>query len=207
MMTKGDIRGGEGFAGTGGARALVTPKLKSLKDIKDARGRIITSDEFSDVSSEMGNITVDLQMELIKDIPEVENLVYDHAGFYDELKGYIDGTDSIFDGLGDKNKKLLNLYLKSLEEMPTEYFEIKPQRAVELSEFYGAAVPKGTSRKVTAPLENAGIKIEYYDRDKGRQSAIKRLHKQSNGDILFSAGGVALVTAATASDEGEDDGI
>ena len=205
MMTKGEIRGGEGFAGAsgGGARALVTPQLKSLKDIKDARGRIITSDEFSGLTSEMSDMTVKLQSELIKDIPEIEDLAYDYNGFYSELKDYINGSGSILDGLSDKNKKLLDLYIKSLEEMPTEYFEIKPQRAVELSEFYGAAVPKGTSRKVTAPLENAGLKIEYYDPQKGRQSAIKSLHRKSKGEILFSAGGIALVTAASQEEDEE----
>ncbi len=200
-MNKQDVRGGEGFGGVGGTRALVTPRLKTIKDIKDNRGRIITGGEFNDITSDMGNLTADLQDYLIKESPELEDVFDGYNTFHEEIAEYIKGNPSAFDNISGESKGAVDLYLKELEDMPTEYFEAKPRRAVELSEFYGAVVPKGTSRKVTAPLENAGLKIEYYDPEKGRTGAIKNLHKSSGGQIMFSAGGIAFLT--TGDDEQE----
>jgi len=200
-MNKQDVRGGEGFGGVGGTRALVTPRLKTIKDIKDNRGRIITGGEFNDITSDMDNLTADLQDYLIKESPELEDVFDGYNTFHEEIAEYIKGNPSAFDNISGESKGAVDLYLKDLEDMPTEYFEAKPRRAVELSEFYGAVVPKGTSRKVTAPLENAGLKIEYYDPEKGRTGAIKNLHKSSGGQIMFSAGGIAFLT--TGDDEQE----
>ena len=149
--------------------------------------------EFNDITSDMGNLTADLKDYLLKKSPELEDVIRGYT-FHEEIAEYIKGNPSAFDNISGEPKRAVDLYLKELEDMPTEYFEAKPRRAVELSEFYGAVVPKGTSRKVTAPLENAGLKIEYYDRAKGRTDAIKNLHKSSGGQIMFSAGGIAFLT-------------
>ena len=83
--------------------------------------------------------------------------------------------------------------------MPTEYFESKPMRKVDLNEFYGAVVPKGTSAKVKNQLESYGLKVVEYKDD--RRDAIKELNKMSGGQIMFSAGGVGLITASQLDDE------
>ena len=46
--------------------------------------------------------------------------------------------------------------------MPTEYFESKVRRAVDLDEFSAAVVPKNTSPKAMKVLENAGIEVQTY---------------------------------------------
>ena len=66
--------------------------------------------------------------------------------------------------------------------MPTEYFEAKAGRAVDLSEFSYAVVPKGTPSDVLTILRENGIKVKRYDANSpaSREEAIR-----STNDILF----------------------
>ena len=50
-----------------------------------------------------------------------------------------------------------------LREVEVPYFEAKPQRVVDLSEFGGAIVPDNTDPKVIKILEDHGIEIQYID--------------------------------------------
>jgi hypothetical protein len=194
MMTSGGIRNKEGVSyGVGSTRAEVTPQLKNLKDIQDNRGRIIPSDEFETIKADFENQAEDLLQQVDLDIPSYE--------FMQDLSDYAGGRDSYISELPSDQRQLVDNYLSDLESMPTEYFEVKPQRAVDMSEFYGAAVPKGTSSKVIAQLEEKGLQIEYYDPSKGRKQAIENLNTKAGGGILFSGGGIMFLT--TGDDEQE----
>ena len=59
-------------------------------------------------------------------------------------------TKDIYDKANNLKKELLNL--------PTEYFEIKPQRAVKINEFSGAIIPKNSLKSTKNILEKNGIK-------------------------------------------------
>lgn len=81
--------------------------------------------------------------------------------------------------------------IDALRQSPTNYFEAKPQRAVKLSEFRGAVVPKGLPAAARDVLERAGVQVvEYNPRTQGaRAKAIAtlttRLDKPAK-DVLFS---------------------
>lgn len=196
MMTSGGIRNKEGVSyGVGSTRAEVTPQLKNLKDIQDSRGRIVPADEFETIKADFENQAEDLLQQVDLDIPSYE--------FMQDLSDYAGGRDSYISELPSDQRQLVDNYLSDLESMPTEYFEVKPQRAVDMSEFYGAAVPKGTSSKVIAQLEEKGLQIEYYDPSKGRKQAIENLNTKAGGGILFSGGGIMFLT----NQEEEDDQI
>jgi hypothetical protein len=80
-------------------------------------------------------------------------------------------------------------YLSYLRDMPTEYFEAKPQRGVKLGEFSGAVVPMDTSDEIIELLKNSGLtQIERYDADRlrglpTRKEALDkfRIHRFSKG--------------------------
>jgi len=202
LMTSKSVRGGEGIINPGipTIRAQVTPKLKNLKDIQDNRGRIITSDEFSTAKLEME----EMQDGAVKLMEDADPNTPKGMDFLQELELYAkkDKTSEIYN-LNSTARDYADKFLKVVEDMPTEYFEVKPQRAVDMSEFYGAAVPKGTSSKVIAQLEEKGLQIEYYDPSKGRKQAIENLNTKAGGGILFSGGGIMFLT----SQEEEDDQI
>ena len=59
--------------------------------------------------------------------------------------------------------------------MPTEYFEIKPQRGVALSEFKGAIVPENLPKHQLKILKDAGIKkIHKYSDQTERKELLKK---------------------------------
>ena len=64
--------------------------------------------------------------------------------------------------------------LEELKNMPTEYFEIKPLRAVKLNEFVGAIIPEDTGIEIKQILKRNipnGKIVEY-----GTKISRKRLH-------------------------------
>ena len=80
--------------------------------------------------------------------------------------------------------------IDALRNTPTNYFEVKPQRAVGLGEFRGAVVPRGVDPQALAVLEKHGIEVVQYGkgegaRDKAIASLSKRLDK-ANKDVLFA---------------------
>ena len=80
-----------------------------------------------------------------------------------------------------------------LVDMPTEYFEIKPQRAVNLSEFKGAIVPDNALESSIKALKNSGIeKIYKYKNEAERKALFKKFP-----ELMFSAGGFGLGLSAT----------
>ena len=61
--------------------------------------------------------------------------------------------------------------------MPTEYFEIKPRRGVDLSEFKGAIIPghMDYSKNIKKILKKSGVKkIMEYGSDEERKQLFKK---------------------------------
>lgn len=110
-----------------------------------------------------------------------------------------------FKGVDQQALDMARDAIDALRNAATDYFEAKPQRAVGLSEFKGAVVPKGTSPEAIAILEKHGIAVELYGKTEGaREKAIqklaKRLDKESGG-VLFSRAQPAIRSAAAAMEE------
>lgn len=89
----------------------------------------------------------------------------------------------------DTAEKVLQLY-EDISNMPTGYFEAKPQRAVGFDEVLAAVIPNDASAEVKAALENAGVRmIEYASGDeKARLDAVNsvegaRFQLRSTADI------------------------
>jgi hypothetical protein len=94
---------------------------------------------------------------------------------------------SLFKGVPTSAINQIKQFADDLRNMPTEYFEAKPQRIVDLSEFKGAAVPHDASEKTLEILRRNGINhVERYDRNNedARREAIRRI-AQGN-DLLLN---------------------
>lgn len=86
------------------------------------------------------------------------------------------------------------LAAEALLNAPVPYFEAKPQRAVSLSEFSGAVIPKDLPAEARAVLENAGLPLIEYSGEGSRLEAVRNAAQQlddKSGNVLFQPyGGV-----------------
>ena len=78
-------------------------------------------------------------------------------------------------------------FARDLVEMPTHYFEAKPQRIVRLGEFRGAVVPHDVDPKVLDALKHHGIEhVETYQRGEGKDRWQKVLTIAHAKDLKLS---------------------
>ena len=86
--------------------------------------------------------------------------------------------------------ELQALYKKSVE-LPTRYFEAKPQRMIDFSEVAYAVIPANTSKEIRDALTDKGIEyVEYEDgKDKTRLDALNSLN-----NVKFSVRNIQPIT-------------
>ncbi len=192
-ILKKDMVGGEGFNyGVGSVRSRFTPQFKSIAEIQKAKGRLMDEKAFDLVKEEVNNELSDLSNAL-----RSYHDASDRFGFgdtvtstlYDSAKMGLSRalTENGFKDVPQEVKEQITEFLGKLRNMPTAYFEAKILRAVDVSEFKGAVVPKNTSQKALDALARRGItNIKYYDKniDGDRAAKIKELSKES--DLMFS---------------------
>jgi len=181
--------------GPGALRASVTERLRNLKEIKNKRGKLVGKDEFElfknqsyddvhELSDSLGlhykfdSNKFGFENTVIDMLIESERIGLDKA--LNEF-GFEDIPDYLIDEISDVKRKF--------REAPTEYFEAKPERIVDLQEFEGAIVPVDTPKETLDALKNAGVKVETYG------DATERLNKRKKfaGTAFSIGGGMVLV--------------
>ena len=191
---KGNVRGGEGFSyGVGNIRAGVAPQFKSLEEIQAARGNIIPAEQFYGMKDEPN-----------AQFGALAEKMYPHYGYGGDRWTHEQDLADMLRTAGMGNWGEINRsykqtlppelrdeargFLDYLRQMPTEYFEGKPQRAVKLDEFRGAIVPDDIAGQVADPLRRMGVqRIETYDPGQAstRIDAMKKF-----GEEQFAYGGI-----------------
>lgn len=192
------IRQGENFNyGLGTARSAGARRFRSMKEMVNAHKSIVPKATFEAHKEKMDKRFGDLA---------------------DELSGYHGGDsfhklDALAEAIGEsykRGKSISNeLHLSGYENVPrdlqqkvysfaqallaspTEYFEAKPQRAVGIHEFHGAAVPEGAHPDVLDVLKLHSLDVERYKKDVpgDRSAAINRLalkHKLHLAEMAMS---------------------
>ena len=183
-----EMKGGAGTEGmnygVGNLRAVATPKFKKIDDIKAARGKIVSSDDFKKNKEEINEAYADLSDRIAKLDDQSgygyrpEDVLYDigqarNVNLIDRFKA----------GAPDELKADIGLFIKKLQQLPTEYFEIKPQRAVSVSEFKGAIAPADAPESSINYLRDQGIeRIYFYSTPEERTQLFKQFKDQ-----MFSA--------------------
>jgi len=167
----GDLVGVDLKGSMGNLRSLVTPKFKTLDQVKKSRDRIVSSENFNiektRVQEDFLNLNKNVS-EFLENTPGYQN---SSMNTVDEIvQDLVSGKSSrdwfpheIPQPLKDQATKVRG----NLKDMSTEYFEIKPKRGVELSEFEGAIIPKDTSKNIKDILKNSGIRkiLQYGSED------------------------------------------
>ena len=103
------------------------------------------------------------------------------AEIYRELRKY-----SQLNIQNDTAQKAYDLF-RDISNMPTGYFEAKPQRAVGFDEAAAVIVPQSTDSALTDELRSAGVRVETYpDGDEAaRLDTLNRVADEER-DVRFS---------------------
>ncbi len=209
LMTKKSNKGAESnnFAGLPEVRANLSQQFKNVEEMHQQENNLVSTEEMQKVKEQLND--------------EFYNLI-DEIGKYDKVERYFGSADTVANALNETAKSkniskevleneldfvsITNVpdktlqkaidFLNSLKNVPTEYFEVKPQRAVGLNEIQSAIVPKNTSKELIDKLKENNIPITYYDTQQERNKIIA--NETENKNIRF-----AKKTAKTPKVEGE----
>lgn len=185
LMTKKSTKGSESgaFVGLPEVRANMSNKFRTVEEMHQQENNLVSTEEMQKVKEQLND--------------EFYNLI-DEIGKYDKVERYFGSADTIANALNETAKakniskevleneldfvsitnvpdKVLRKavdFLNSLKNVPTEYFEVKPQRAVGLNEIQSAIIPKNTSKELINKLKENNIPITYYDTQQERNKII-----------------------------------
>jgi hypothetical protein len=179
------IRQGEDFNyGLGTARAAGAKRFKTLEQMQNHRHKIVPKEQFKKLKDAMDERFGALSSKLssyheggnrfgqLDALSQVIGESYKRGHYLNnELRA------SGFNNVPLHVQEELRQFSHDLLNMPTEYFEAKPQRAVQFNEFRGAVVPVGTDPEVLKVLQAAGLQIEHYKKDDetARRMAIQKI--------------------------------
>ena len=186
--------------GGGKVRGSTARRIKSLAEAKRKKGSIKTSEEMTEIK-EIGN-------QLQDDIVEGLRPYYDYASdgwrYRDEVGEMLILSDKIgtrralkevgFSNVPEEELRYIEEYKQFLRDAPTEYFESKPERVVDISEFGGALVPQNASDDLVKRLEGQGLRVERYTDDADRLAKRKSLQEYAFSMAGITAAGMASMS-------------
>lgn len=193
---KKDLRGGEAFNyGVGSLRAHFAPQFKTLAQIRKAKGRLVSEEDFKKVKDEVDNEF----FELVDALRPYYTYDANRFGFSDTVMAVMADAARMglpralaeygFRDVPQEIQRNISEYLNKLRTLPTEYFEAKILRGVGLNEFRGALVPEGTDQKVLDALDRAGVRWKFY-RNGEAPAALRQLADEIEAEygarVLFS---------------------
>lgn len=174
-----EMKGGAGsqnWHGIGQLRAVATPKFKSFSEIKANREKLLTGNVMNQIKDDASNAYNDLTKRL-RDLAryDADDALLEVA----ETKN-LSALDRIYgDKVTPELKADVYTYLDKLKSLPTEYFEVKPQRAVGIEEFAGAIIPVDSPKSVRDILQKRGVQNVYeYSTPQERKDLIKKFGKE-----------------------------
>lgn len=178
-----EMKGGAGSEnfnyGLGNLRAVASPKFRNLEDVKSARGKIVPKEEFTELKNQVSDDYHSLIAKIDK-LPDQKGYGYGGGDvLYDigQAKN-VNLLDRFKSGADEELKAEVGQFIKKLQKLPTEYFEIKPQRGVSVSEFQGAIVPADTPKRSIDYLRSQGLNdIYFYSNDQERKELFKKFGK------------------------------
>lgn len=171
--------------------ARLMPSYGTLKDIRSKKG-LLTSDreKFDKFRDKWSNVFFELGNKCQPDSTSafdsygMERL--SEAAMTSDPQAYLKKEYNV--DFSDADTKRLKEMVKAIkEEHPAMYFETKFERPVRFDEFSAAVVPTTASNEVKQALQNAGVQIYEYDKQKeGDRSRAFNEAINSSDNIRFS---------------------
>ncbi len=177
-----DVQNGESFFGGNQLWAIGSKEYSSIKDIKgdSSRLQMLSDEEHSEIKSELGVRFQNIAKELVNNtdlmsLDSAYNNIADavrHSKNENQMLKYLKeyypktATSEIV-------SEIVNL-LDDVSNMPTGYFEAKPQRVISPSEIKAVVIPSGTSANVIELLQKNNIPYYEYSSDENRTVATQQ---------------------------------
>lgn len=177
-----DVQNGESFFGGNQLWAIGSKEYSSIKDIKgdSSRLQMLSDEEYSEIKSELGVRFQNIAKELVNNtdlmsLDSAYNNIADavrHSKNENQMLKYLKeyypktATSEIV-------SEIVNL-LDDVSNMPTGYFEAKPQRVISPSEIKAVVIPAGTSANVIELLKKNNIPYYEYSSDENRTVATQQ---------------------------------
>lgn len=187
-----EMKGGAGsegyFYGVGNIRAVATPKFKNLNQVKAARENIVSTEEFEPIKKQINSAFDDLTERLNK-LEGKSGYGYDAPDALYEIgqTRNVNLLDKIYKDVPEALKADVQIFMNKVKEMPTEYFEIKPQRAVQIGEFKGAILPSNVPSQSVEYLKSQGLEnLYYYSTPEERKELFKKFGPEMFGLLPVS---------------------
>ncbi len=172
IMQKKNLKGSESIAG-GSAHALRgiwAKELKSINEIRKEKGRLVDEAIYAEMDNVILNETSKLSDLLVskEKAKELEqSFVSPDEYMIDEALALIKPSSNIAKILEKADLKsdkqavdAVKKYMKLVQDLPVKYFESKPQREVDFSEFEGVIMPKSNEYDtVSREMEDRGLRV------------------------------------------------
>lgn len=171
----GNVRNEEGFNyGAGNIRSLLAKQYKTIEEIKADENKILSSKEMIDLKATSEQALYTLAEKIVDEVGGNSDNKFESINIATDLLVDIAKTNlsdtSInrqFKEYGRKESSIelreeIKQYMQQLKDMPTEYFEAKPQRVVEFDEVVKVFAPEGTNQQVVDFFEGKGIDVQLY---------------------------------------------
>ncbi len=184
-------RGGKGFFSSDifGASAN---RMNSLDEVRSQSDRLehlddeqikAMHDEIIDELAELSNRVVtgnfgDM-MDFREDLIEAVSKSHDADGIYRQLHGF-------YKKFTKEDAAQIEDIVNRIGQMPVEYFEAKPRRAVSLDEIKAAVMPKNTGKDIVDALRQNGTQVSLYDPKKEGHRATVTARAIKAADVRFS---------------------
>ena len=184
-----------GGSGIGNVIAAGAKKIGSLKSLHQYADRLLTNKDnaeelYKDVRGRVDAlITEIIQYAKHKDVSTFDHLMNAADVLVAVQQKKISLSTALakydFDVPSDKLAALQEKVSKVTEDianLPVNYFEAKPNRAVGFNEVKAAVIPKGTPKKIKDFLESQGIVVKEYDpKQEGHREQVTNEAQESVG--------------------------
>jgi|694.fasta_scaffold03184_31 hypothetical protein len=174
------------------AKSFGTKRLNSINEIKKNSNKLISKEEMN-LIDEKNSDNFSMLSKSLKYQDENTWRKLDSLG--KALADYFKGSSIVsalrkndFSSPTSYQIDLFKDFADELKNSPVDYFEAKYQRAVLLSEFKYAVVPKNTSKEVLQILLDNGITIKKYESKEQRLQIINTISNKDKS-IKFEEGG------------------
>lgn len=172
IMQKQNLKGSESTA-SGNAHALRgvwAEELKSIDAIRGSKDKLVDEETYQKMDNVIWDETTKLSDLLLSESKAEEleqSWIAPDEYMIEEALKKIKPTSNISKILNDaglrSDKKAVDAvkkYMQLVKDLPVKYFESKPQRAVDFSEFYGVIIPEDSLYdSVAKDMEDYGLKV------------------------------------------------
>lgn len=182
----------QGFMGENTMRAAMSNRFVSLGEIKEAREKLehLPKEEFEALREEMNQRLFGVLEEIfdtgsqtgINEVYEMEDIGEQIQNMAEEVKG-VPSAQQIQQNLKKAGYPIsMELaeqtarVLEEIKEMPTDFFEAKPERVVEFAEVAAAVVPDDLETDLRKAVENKISQVLEYEAG-SKESRVQQLNR------------------------------